>query len=161
MENIKKLRGRKPIFENGATPLQELTALLLALGRKPYDICRKYGMVYETIRRWQKYPQFQTLVENYKKQFIKQVQDSGFNDTKFLTDTMIESLGAPAHRADGLRARELMAKIRGEFSPEEMIIREKKGLEQLSDAELLKLAEEAANANITAISPRGNTAEEE
>lgn len=156
----KNLRGRKPIFENGATPLQELVALLLALGKKPYDITRKYGLVYQTLRRWQKYPFFLNLIETYRKQFIKQIQDKGFDDNKFLTDTMIESLQAPAHRADGLRARELMAKIRGEFSPEEMEIKVKKELSQLSDNELIKLAEEAANANLITVNTGGNTAEE-
>lgn len=160
MEKIKAPQGRKPIFENGATPFQELVALLLALGKKPFEITKKYGLVYETIRRWQKYPQFLTLVENYKKQFIKGIQDKGFDDTQFLTNTMIESLKAPAHRADGLRARELMAKIRGEFSPEEMEVKVKKELSQLSDTELIKLAEEAANANLVPTNSRGNTAEE-
>ena len=154
------VRGRKPIFENGATPLQDLVALLLALGKKPYDITRKYGLAYQTLRRWQKYPFFLGLIENYRKQFIKQIQDKGFDDNKFLTETMIESMQAPAHRADGLRARELMAKIRGEFSPEEMEIKVKKELSQLTDKELIKLAEEAANANISTTNSRGNTEEE-
>jgi len=154
------VRGRKPIFENGATPLQDLVALLLALGKKPYDISRKFGLAYQTLRRWQKYPLFLNLIENYRKQFIKQIQDKGFDDNKFLTDTMVESMQAPAHRADGLRARELMAKIRGEFSPEEMEIKIKKELSQLTDKELIKLAEEAANANISTTNSSRNTEEE-
>jgi len=158
-ENNWRGSGRNPIFENGATPFQELIALLLALGKKPYDVCRSKGISYEAVRQWLKYPYYQKLVEDYKQQFIKGIQDKGFDDTQFLTDTMVESLKSPAHRSDGLRARELMAKIRGEFSPEEMNLKISKELEKLSDEDLIKLATEAANKDATDTIPvnRGGT----
>jgi len=152
-------RGRKPLFEEGATPFQELVALLLALGKKPVEVCKAKGISYESLRRWMQHPYYQNLVEDYKKQYLKRVQEKGFDDTQFLTDTMIQSLQAPAHRADGLRARELMAKIRGEFAPEEMNLKIAKELEKLSDKDLEALKQESVILDATNIltSNRGGT----
>lgn len=151
--------GRKEMFARGPSPLQHYAALLLALGKKPMEVAGAIKMSYESIRNWQTYKQFNELVTHYRKQFIQKIKDEGFDDLRFLTDTMIESLKSPAHRSDGLRARELLAKIRGEFSPEEMNLRIKKELEKLPHEDLKKLEQEAitldANSTIT-INPRRN-----
>ena len=136
-------KGRKPIFRDGPTPIQHYAALLLGLGKKPYDVARLIKMSYESVRYWLTFKEFDTLVAKYREEFIEKIKSDGFDDLKFLTDTMVESLKSPAHRSDGLRARELLAKIRGEFSPEEMNLRIQKELEKVSDKELKKLAEEA------------------
>ena len=153
--------GRKKLFEKGATNLQDFVALALAYGKKPYDIARAKNISYESIKNWKEHPYFQKLVEKYKQEFIKTVKDRGFDDMKFLDDTMVESMKSTAHRADGLRARELKAKLKGEFTPEEITVRVKKELTKLSNKQLEELAKEIEDANNNTTISAGGTSEAE
>lgn len=134
-----KALGRKKNFSDGFTPKQELAALLLSLGKTQYEVCKTQKIGQSTLCKWMKDERYRELVEAYKVQYLKRVEDEAFDDTKFLTDTMVESMKSTAHRADGLRAREIMARIRGEYSPDELNLKISKELEKLSDEDLEEL----------------------
>lgn len=134
--------GRPKLFATGVKPKHHYAALLLALGKSQIETAQAVKMSVEAMKKWYKHQIFQDLIVKYRNQFIEKIKDEGFDDLKFLTNTMVESMKSTAHRSDGLRARELLAKIRGEFSPEEMNVRIQKELEKLSDKDLAKLAKE-------------------
>lgn len=159
---MKKKAGRKKLFENGATPLQEAVALLLGYGKRDKEVCEKLGVAYETIWVWRQHPLFVNLIEKYKNEFIERAKERGFDDIEFLNRTMVESLKSPAHRSDGIRARELLAKIRGELSGEKKE-KEKVMAKKMSNAALQKILKAPVlnDSNISTNSEGGATKEAE
>ena len=141
VEEVKKKGGRTKMFEKGLEPIHHLCALLLAMGKGPYDVAKRIGYTYEGIAKWRLYDIFEDLVEEYKKMFLEKVIADGFDGMEFLKRTQIESLKSTAHRSDGLRARELEAKITGELSPEKQEAKYKEQIKEKSDKELAKLLE--------------------
>lgn len=158
---IKDKGGRPVLFTRGATPQQDFVALLLAMGKSIHEVAKLKNLPYERVRYWCSHEFFQNLIQKYKNQFIQKIMDENFDDIKFLTDTMVDSMESKPHRSDGLKARELLAKLKGEFSPEkrELVIKEE--LKKLSDKDLEKFNKLVSNvpANTTTTDSSGNTTE--
>ena len=158
---MKPKRGRKQLFELGMGPSHHFVALLLAMGRGPQEAATRGNISYETVFRWSRHPQFQELIEKYKNELIQKIKEEGFDGMSFLKDTQIESLGAKPTRSDGLRAREIEAKIQGEFSPEKREIEFKDSLKKKSDRELEKLLNSPVlDDNTKETNNRGDTEKE-
>ncbi len=159
-EKPQKTRGRKPLFQEGATPQQELVALLLALGRGPFEIAKKQKIAYETVYTWQQHPYFQELVEKFRKENIEQIKKEGFDELEALTNIAIQGKTAPIHTSDRIRAIENLLKVKGMYSPEQREVKIKDELKRLSDKELEQLGTEALSidvSNTTTTDTRGNT----
>lgn len=135
-----KRTSKRTLFENNElTPEQETVAVLIALGKKTNEICETRNLKPSTLYKWETYKAFKATVDKYKDIFIQKIIDNGFDDTQFLTRTMIESLKAPAKRSDGISARNLLARMRNEFDPKKKDEETKEELKKYSNSDLDKL----------------------
>lgn len=145
------MAGTKRLFKDGKPTIeQEIVAIMLALGKGQKEIGEMRGVDPSSIWRWLQIPAFKELVEKYRKEVIERVKTEGFDGMDFLKRTQIESLLSNPSRADGLRAREIEARILGEIAGQsESKVKDK--LKNLSDKQLavLKQAGKAANGGNT------------
>ena len=149
--------GRKKRFEDGATPLQHYAAWLLALGKKQNIVAKMCRMSREGVRKWQKFPYFQNLVEENKLEFAQKIREDGFDEIELLEKTALEGLKSTAHRSDALRAIENLLKIKGMYSPNVIDIKQKEAAQKLSEEELLKIAKQAAIGNYANLAANSDT----
>lgn len=139
MNKEEKKIGRPGRFEKGFKLEHQYTAMLLALGKSYKQASKISEIPLWTIKDWARENEYNQLVEQWRQKFVKNFESKGFDGMKFLRDTQIESMLAKPTRADGLRAREIEAKILGELSPEKREIKIKEDLKKMPSSDLDKL----------------------
>jgi len=152
-------RGRKKLFENGATPLQQLIALDLAMGEGPYNVARKRKVSYEAVNQWLKHPFFKDLIEKHKQKYIDKIEEAKVLD-EIGTFKNIVVRGLASNKlpdwASVIRALENLSKIKDLYSPEKIEIKQKEELKGLSSEKLAQLLKERGITNTDIFTSQGS-----
>jgi len=154
--------GRKTLFANGITPLQEIVALDLAMGKSPYDVGRKRGISYDAIKKWQNHSIFTDLIEKHKKDYVQKVKDAGILDEiGTFKDVVIRGLMSNKipDWASVIRALENLSKIKDLYSPEKIEIKQQEELKGLSPDKLVQLLKERGVSNTDNLISQGSQEE--
>jgi len=152
--------GRKPLFANGPTPLQEIIALDLAMGKSPYDVARKRGISYDAIKKWQNHQIFKDLIEKHKQEFVQKVKEAGILDEiGTFKDIVIRGLANNKlpDWSSVIKALENLSKIKDLYSPEKIEIKQKEELKGLSLDKLSQLLKERGVTNSDILAGQGGS----
>lgn len=97
-----------------------LTASLLTLGVSESEAANRAGIHRNSLSKWKKKPEFQALIHNYACILAKVAEKQAIDEVEFLAETIREAMKDPAKRSDGIRAAEILLKMKGKLDDQKV-----------------------------------------
>ena len=97
-----------------------LAASLLALGVSECETARRCTSHRNSVKKWRKKPEFQALIHEYTCVLANAVEKQAIDEVEFLADTVRQAMKDRAKRGDGIRAAELLLRMKGELDDQKV-----------------------------------------